>query len=101
MISAYSSMPNAYWKETHIKSLISKFQEGQVVVKVNNQIAGCALSIIVDYDSFEDHHTYKEITDNYTFKTHSKSGNVLYGIDVFIKPEFRGMRLDLFEVIRK
>ncbi|MFT6814554.1 MAG: putative amidohydrolase/GNAT superfamily N-acetyltransferase [Sphingobacteriales bacterium] len=93
MISAYSSMPNAYWKEAHIKSLISKFQEGQVVVKVNNQIAGCALSIIVDYDSFEDHHTYKEITDNYTFKTHGKSGNVLYGIDVFIKPEFRGMRL--------
>ena len=29
----------------------------------------------------------------YTFETHSEEGNVLYGIDVFIKPDFRGLRL--------
>ena len=52
-----------------------------------------ALSIIIDYDKFEDHHTYREITGNYSFDTHSKNGNILYGIDVFIKKEFRGMRL--------
>lgn len=86
-------MPDAYWKEDHIKSLIDKFTEGQVVLKVNGQLAGCALSIIVDYDSFEDHHNYKEITGDYTFDTHNSDGDVLYGIDVFIKPEFRGLRL--------
>lgn len=93
MIEAYPSMPDAYWKEKHIKALIQKFPEGQIVLKVNNQLAGCALSIIVDYTQFEEHHTYKEITGNYTFKTHTSSGNVLYGIDVFIKSEFRGRRL--------
>lgn len=93
MIIAYSSMPDAYWKESHIKKLINKFPEGQVVIKVNGQLAGCALSIIVDYDSFDVHHTYKEITGNYSFNTHSPNGNVLYGIDVFIKPDFRGLRL--------
>ncbi len=93
MIDAYTSMPNTYWKEHHIKSLINRFSEGQVVVKVNGQIAGCALSIIVDYDKFDEHHTYKEITGNYTFETHNPEGDVLYGIDVFIKPEFRGLRL--------
>ena len=93
MIQAYSNMPNSYWKESHIKSLIQKFHEGQIVIKVNDQLAGCALSIIVDYDKFDDHHTYKEITGNYTFDTHNKKGDVLYGIDVFIKPEYRGLRL--------
>ena len=93
MIQAYSNMPNSYWKESHIKSLIQKFPEGQIVIKVNDQLAGCALSIIVDYDKFDDHHTYKEITGNYTFDTHNKKGDVLYGIDVFIKPEYRGLRL--------
>ena len=93
MIEAYSSMPNSYWKEQQINSLISRFPEGQVVIKVNNQIAGCALSIIVDYDKFETNHTYKEITGNYTFSTHTSEGDTLYGIDVFIKPEFRGLRL--------
>jgi GNAT superfamily N-acetyltransferase len=86
-------MPNSYWKEEHIASLINQFKEGQVVIKVNNQIAGCALSIIVDYYKFDEHHNYKEITGNYSFNTHNPDGDVLYGIDVFIKPEFRGLRL--------
>ncbi len=93
MIQAYSNMPNSYWKESHIRSLIKKFPEGQVVIKVNDQLAGCALSIIIDYDKFDDNHTYREITGNYTFDTHNPEGDVLYGIDVFIKPEFRGLRL--------
>ncbi|HSG68407.1 MAG TPA: bifunctional GNAT family N-acetyltransferase/carbon-nitrogen hydrolase family protein [Bacteroidales bacterium] len=93
MIDSYTSMPNSYWKERHIKALIKKFSEGQVVLKVNNQIAGCALSIIVDYTKFDDQHTYKKITGNYTFDTHTPDGDMLYGIDVFIKPEFRGLRL--------
>lgn len=93
MILAYANMPNSYWKEDHINSLIAKFEEGQVVLKVNGLLAGCALSIIVDYGKFEGHHTYKELTGNYTFNTHTSEGDVLYGIDVFIKPEFRGLRL--------
>jgi len=93
MIQAYSNMPNSYWKESHIHSLIKKFPEGQVVIKVNNELAGCALSIIVDYSKFDDSHTYREITGDYTFDTHNPEGDVLYGIDVFIKPEFRGLRL--------
>jgi predicted amidohydrolase len=93
MIEAYSSMPNAYWREDQIKKLIEIFPEGQAVIKVNNQLAGCAFSIIVDYDQFDDHHTYAEITGDYTFGTHQKDGDVLYGIEVFIKAEFRGLRL--------
>lgn len=93
MISAYSNMPESYWKERHIKSLIEKFPEGQVVVKINGELAGCALSIIVDYGSYEDDHNYRVITGDYTFSTHTSDGNVLYGVDIFIKPEFRGLRL--------
>ena len=94
MQEAYKSMPNLYWREHQIKTLIDKFPEGQVVIKINNQIAGCALSIIVDYDSIDDIHTYEDITGNYTFNTHdAHKGDALYGIDVFIKPEFRGLRL--------
>ncbi len=93
MIEAYSTMEDAYWKEHHIQKLIDIFPEGQVVIKIDNQIAGCALAIIIDYDLFEESHTYREITGNYTFNTHKSEGNSLYGIDVFIKKEFRGLRL--------
>ncbi|APZ47269.1 carbon-nitrogen hydrolase [Polaribacter reichenbachii] len=93
MIEAYSSMPDSYWKEDQIKALIDKFPEGQIVIKINGELAGCALSIILDYDSFDDQHTYKEITGAFTFDTHNEDGDVLYGIDVFIKSEYRGLRL--------
>jgi predicted amidohydrolase/GNAT superfamily N-acetyltransferase len=93
MIESYPGMPNTYWKEHHIRSLIDRFPEGQVVLKVNGLIAGCALSIIVDYEQFSDQHTYREITGDYTFRTHTGQGDLLYGIDIFIKPEFRGLRL--------
>ncbi len=93
MIEAYTSMPNAYWREHHIQKLIELFPEGQVVIKINGELAGCALSLIVDYSQYDVNHTYKEITGNYTFSTHTEEGDMLYGIDVFIKPEFRGLRL--------
>src|SRR5690606_1717263 len=84
MIEAYPTMPDDYWRKGQINKLIKKFPEGQVVVMVNDQIAGCALSIIVDYDRFEDGHTYNEVTGNYTFNTHNDNGDVLYVNDVFI-----------------
>jgi predicted amidohydrolase/GNAT superfamily N-acetyltransferase len=93
MIASYHTMPESYWKEHHVASLIDKFPEGQIVIKINGKIAGCALSIIVDYSKYEYKHTYREITGNYTFNTHSLKGDVLYGIDVFITPDFRGNRL--------
>lgn len=93
MIGAYQSMPNSYWKESHIRSLIQKFPEGQIVVRVNGKIGGCALALIVKGEDFDDHHTYREITGNYTFNTHQNDGNVLYGIDVFVNPDFRGLRM--------
>ncbi len=92
-IESYQTMPNSYWSEKQIKLLIKKFPEGQVILRINGQVAGCALSLVVDYDSFEDHHTFREITGNFTFDTHDPDGDVLYGIDVFVKPEFRGLRL--------
>ena len=92
MIAAYN-ITDPYWEKDEIASLIKRFPEGQVVLKVDDKIAGCALSIIVDYTRFDDQHTYKEITADYTFKTHTNGGDVLYGVDLFIKPEFRGLRL--------
>jgi len=93
MIEAYHTMPNAYWKEFHVNKLLEIFPEGQIVVKVNAEIAGCALSIIIDSDRLLDQHTYSEITGNFTFDTHDPEGDTLYGIDVFVKPNFRGLRL--------
>jgi predicted amidohydrolase/GNAT superfamily N-acetyltransferase len=93
MIKAYPSLSDAYWKEHHIQNLLDIFPEGQIVMKVDGKLAGCALTIIVNFDEFEDQHTYQEITGKYTFNTHREDGDIMYGIDVFVAAEYRGLRL--------
>lgn len=93
MIEAYRNWPDSHWRENQINSLLEIFPQGQIAVVVDEKVVGCALSVIVKYELFGDEHTYKQITGNYTFKTHNNNGNVLYGIDVFIRPEYRGLRL--------
>jgi predicted amidohydrolase/GNAT superfamily N-acetyltransferase len=93
MKSAYMDMDEDYWDANSIKRLIRLFPEGQICITVNHMVVGCALAIIVDYDKFGDTHTYKQITGDSTFKTHTYKGDVLYGIDIFIHPKYRGLRL--------
>ena len=93
MRHAYSGKDGQYWREETIQTLINKFPEGQIVVIYDGKVAGCALSITIEYDKFGDNHTYREVTGNFSFATHSPKGDTLYGIEVFVHPEFRGMRL--------
>lgn len=92
MEESYLTMQGSVWKEEQIEKLINLFPQGQVAITVNGDIVGAALAIIVNYDDIEEEHDYREITGNYSFSTHDPEGDVMYGIDVFIHPNFRGMR---------
>jgi len=93
MIAAYEGWEDVHWEEKHIATLLRLFPEGQICVVVNGRVVGSALSIIVDYEQVDDEHTYEEITGRYAFDTHDSDGDVLYGIDLFIHPDYRGLRL--------
>ena len=94
MKASYTNWQGSYWTIETISKLINKFPEGQIVIKADDVVVGCALSLIVDYDKYGDNHTYRQITGNYTFSTHDpKNGDVLYGIEIFIHPDYRGLRM--------
>lgn len=93
MEKSYPSMTNPSWSKDQIKVLLDKFPEGQAVIKIDDELAGCCLSIIVSSEDVENDLTYRQITGNYTFSKHNKNGTFLYGIEIFIKPEYRGLRL--------
>lgn len=93
MIEAYAGIGGSYWNQKKIDKLLDLFPEGQFCVEVNGKVVACALAIIVDYKKHTDYHTYQSITGNFTFSTHTPKGDVLYGIDVFVHPEYRGLRL--------
>ncbi len=93
MAEAYKKWDESLWQQNDIETLLTTFAEGQFVVLINDKVVGSALSIIINYDAFGDDHTYYQITDDFKFTTHTKKGDVLYGIEIFIHPEYRGLRL--------
>lgn len=93
MIEAYPDIEDSEWEESQIRKLLEIFPEGQLCVLVNGKVVASALSIMVRFDKYGDEHTYEQITGNYTFNTHDPDGDVLYGIEIFVHPDYRGMRL--------
>lgn len=89
----YTDGSDVFWTHQQIEKLIRIFPEGQIVTVVDDKIIGCALSIIVDYEKVKNDHAYAAVTGQETFNTHNPNGNILYGIEVFIHPAYRGLRL--------
>jgi predicted amidohydrolase/GNAT superfamily N-acetyltransferase len=81
------------WTKKELTNLLKVFREGQICIEDRGKLVAAALSIIVDYSNFGDQHTYDQITNYGKFDTHDPEGDTLYGTDVFVHPDYRGMRL--------
>lgn len=69
---------------------IEAFPEGQLVATLGKNIVGYAMSLIVHLDDDSPWYSYAEITGDGTFSTHDPAGDVLYGADIAVHPEYRG-----------
>ncbi len=74
-------------------SMLNRFPEGQICIEDRGRVIAVALSLVVDYSRFGDRHTYAQITGDAYFTTHDPDGDVLYGADVFVHPDYRDLRL--------
>ncbi|MDB5120378.1 MAG: Carbon-nitrogen hydrolase [Sphingobacteriales bacterium] len=93
MEQAYDTLGGQIWSKQTIEKLLKLFPEGQLCIAVDDKVVACSLAIIVEYDEYGDKHTYELITGKYTFSTHNPNGDTLYGIEIFVSPEYRGLRL--------
>ncbi|HLU62561.1 MAG TPA: GNAT family N-acetyltransferase [Gammaproteobacteria bacterium] len=93
MSRAYTGIENSRWSRDEFVAQINRFPEGQLCIEDNGEVVAAALTLIVNYARFGDRHTYDQITGNGYFTTHDPNGDVLYGVDVFVDPDYRGMRL--------
>jgi len=81
------------WKKEHIESQLRVFPEGQIVVEYNDRIVASSSSLIIDFDEYEEGHSWNEITDEGYIRNHDPEGDTLYGIEVMVDPGLRRMRL--------
>ncbi|WP_338871292.1 GNAT family N-acetyltransferase [Spirosoma sp. SC4-14] len=93
MVESYSAIGGQYWRKERIQKLLHLFPEGQFCIEVDGRVVAAALAIIVNRVDCGEQHTYEQVTGHYSFDTHDPAGSILYGIDVFVHPNFRGLRL--------
>jgi predicted amidohydrolase/GNAT superfamily N-acetyltransferase len=88
----YPTMQGAWTRQQFISQL-TRFPEGQICIEDNGKVVAAAVSLIVDYSRYGDRHNYQQITGDGYLTTHDPSGDTLYGVDVFVHPEYRSLRL--------
>lgn len=92
MVQAYQSSDEV-WTRENIVDLIDVFPEGQLCVEVDGRVVACALSLMLNSKKANVYDSYYEIIDDGKFSKHDYDGDVLYGIEVFVHPEYRSLRL--------
>ncbi|OOF03461.1 hydrolase [Salinivibrio sp. MA440] len=81
------------WPKSTIMQLVTAFPDGQICIEDNGKIVAAALTLKVSYNRFSLPHTYSDIITDDGVVFHDAKGDALYGLDVFVHPDYRGHRL--------
>ncbi len=72
---------------------INNYPEGQFVAEYDGKIVGYCSTIMVPEKKALGAHTWREITGNGYGSTHNATGEYLYGMEVFVDPDYRGLKI--------
>lgn len=81
------------WTREQIESQLKLFPEGQIVVESDGKVVASSNSLLLNYDDDMEWHNWKKISDSGRITNHVPDGDTMYGIEIMVDPEFRGMRL--------
>lgn len=84
---------NYQYSSAELRGQIRHFREGQFVAEYQGEIVGYCASLIVTEQSALRDHSWRGITGNGFCSTHDRKGDFLYGVDVFVDPQHRRMRI--------
>lgn len=81
------------WGRDQIESQLETFPAGQMVIEIDGQLAASSSSLRLNYDENMEWHDWKKTADAGYIRNHKPAGDVLYGIEIMVHPDFRGKRL--------
>ncbi|MFN2335315.1 MAG: hydrolase, partial [Wenzhouxiangellaceae bacterium] len=93
MDRVYAGDLDGAWTEEQFQSQIRRFSEGQLCIEDNGRVVAAAISLIVKYSRWGHDHRYWDIVGDGYLTTHDPKGDILYGVDVFVHPDYRDWRL--------
>ncbi|MDQ0232364.1 bifunctional GNAT family N-acetyltransferase/carbon-nitrogen hydrolase family protein [Metabacillus malikii] len=81
------------WKREHLVSHLEHFPDGQFCAELDGKIIGSCSSLLINFDEYDDRHTWDDITDNGYITNHNPDGYNMYGIEVMVHPNYRRMKI--------
>ena len=81
------------WSKEQVESQLKHFREGQICVEYKGKLIGSSSSLVIDFDEYADSHSWTDISDRGMITNHDPEGDTLYGIEIMVDPEFRGMKI--------
>ncbi len=81
------------WSIAQFESQLATFPDGQFCIEYNGKLVGSSSSLVLDFNLYGEHHGWAEISDNGFIRNHDPKGNTLYGIEIMVDPEYRGLKL--------
>jgi len=80
-------------KGKHYLKHMELFPEGQFVITDNGKVIGMTSTMRSSFDFADYHHTFKETIAGGWMTNHNPEGDWLYGLDIGVHPDYRGMGL--------
>lgn len=81
------------WSQDEIRAHLARFPQGQICIEDKGKVVAAALSLIIDLSKYGENHTYRQIIGEGFLSNHDPNGDYLYGIEVFVHPDYQGLRL--------
>jgi len=80
-------------RQAHVRGQINNFPEGQFVAEYEGEIVGHCATLIVPHALAFAPHTWAEITGDGYASRHDAGGDILYGMEVCVDPDYRRLRI--------
>jgi len=81
------------WGRDQIESQLTRFPEGQLCIEYQGRIVASSSSLLLDFDEYESWHDWRLVADGGYIRNHTPGGDTLYGIEIMVHPDYRGLRL--------
>lgn len=81
------------WRPHHVHAHLDRFPDGQTVVRLDGELVGSSITMIASREEALGPHTWMSISGGCTIPRHDPDGDVLYGLEVMVHPDARGLGL--------
>jgi GNAT superfamily N-acetyltransferase len=79
-----------WWQPAQIAAHVRIFPEGALAAEFDGEVVGSATAHIIRWHPGERAHTWHEASDGGYLRNHDPAGNTLYGVDIAVRPAWRG-----------